>query len=231
MLVFGCDKKADECRRIVNIVNDANDKVGRPRAGVDAGIEEQNSELALLAEKMASSLASAAITTPELKKIVADYEIMARDMSQATREMKSALGELGAAGKTDIMKRAEAAKTAMTNSIVKLVEYCAKKTDRECKKVKGEIPAAPKSGDDFVKVARAAEALGNVEWKDKTLADLVTTFTKAVAEADKVVGELSKQLEQSKDLEAKVSNAHMLLKRATQKSDGLTTELNRVCRP
>ena len=69
VLAFGCDKKADECRRIVNIVNDSNGKVARPTAGVDPGIAEQNSELALLAEKMASSLASAAITTPELKKL------------------------------------------------------------------------------------------------------------------------------------------------------------------
>ncbi len=229
--ITGCDRRSAECAKIVNILNDSTDKTGRPKVGEDAGFDEQNSELAALAEKMASSLAAASVTTPELKKIVAEYEIIARDTSQATREMKLALGELGTLGKGDIMKRAKTAKEAMTDSTVKLVAYCAKKSDGECKKVKSEIPAEPKSGDDFVKVAKAAEAFGKFEWKDKALAELITPWTKAVAEADKVVGELSKQLEASKNLEAKVTNAHMLLKRATQKSDVLSTELNKVCRP
>lgn len=230
-LALGCEsKKAAECKQVVSIVNESGDMPGKSKALPNAGYFEATDAVVAVASKTEKGLAAISVTTPELKNVVSNYQTMVRAIGQASADMKGALSASAALAKDDRAPQLESARKDLAASKVKLVEYCAKKPSGECKKVNSELPTDAKAADYSAKVRQVAEAFQKAEWKDKAVAELVNTWTKAAVEAVKIAADVQKVREQATSLEMKATHAHGRLMQATQQSNGLTAALNNVCR-
>jgi hypothetical protein len=232
VLALGCgDKKAEECKQVVSIVNASSDSPGKLRVAADAGSVEATAEVVSVANKMEKGLSAASVTTPELKAVVSGYQTMTRAIGQASTDMKGAFSEAAALNATAPTDQLATARKDLHAARVKLVDYCTKKPTGDCIKVNLEVPTDIKAADYATKLGQVAEAFQKAQWKDKSVAELVGGWAKAAGVALKVAAEVNKVREKVAGLEDKALQAHAAILQASQQSNGLTMALNKACRP
>ncbi len=88
----GCgQKKVTECNALIQVINQGVQSLEKgPKGETDAkGIAELNTMAAAM-DKVGADAAKVELTIPELKKLSADYQVMAKEVAKASREMAAA---------------------------------------------------------------------------------------------------------------------------------------------
>jgi hypothetical protein len=119
----GCSKKPQECRQIVNIIDDDDQAAQVAAAGMSSPDGQQfakaATDLAAAEDKVAADLGALTITSPDVKKGSDDYIALAKDASAALKKNAAPIAQFSgnlAAG-TDPFTR-------ITDAVKKLVDRC-----------------------------------------------------------------------------------------------------------
>jgi hypothetical protein len=135
LAVGACTKKPKECKQVVNIIDDDDDKLSVAAAGMGSdpqSVIKSARDIAGIEDKLAADLGALTITTPDVKKGSDDYVSVAKDLSTAMKSIADALDKVAGNmdAKTDPVSRALIAQQ-------KLQDRCDDKPKLpECKKLR-----------------------------------------------------------------------------------------------
>lgn len=215
----GCSKKPQECKAVINVIDDDDTAIQAAAAGFGMDLSQSATaakNISQVETKLAGDLKAITVTSPDLKKGVDDYVAAANDAAAATSKIADPLAKLGgnmAAG-TDPFTR-------VTTSVGKIVDHCTQKGANlpECVKILETIKAAPTNIDNPSVEAEALNAwLGQL---------------KAISPSDAGVkqdlADLESVVQDNIDADQAISGFLTSMQSLKVKSDAATNEINTAC--
>lgn len=211
-LALACSKKPQECKQVVDVIDDDDGKVMQMAAISGGDVKDDVKaarDIASGEDKLASDLAALNITTTDLAKLSGDYQSFAKDVAKACRDYGEALDKFDGDGKpgSDLISRMAKARQDLDAS-------CAKKFNLpECTAIKDKLAHFPDVGsDDAQKVAddltKFDQDFDKIEVKDEEVKKEAAEFDKCFTDIitmEKGVAAFDKNLAQLKTREGDVT--------------------------
>jgi hypothetical protein len=219
MLVAGCSKRPQECKQVIDLIDDDDQAVQAAVAGFGMDLSQSAQaakQLSQVETKLANDLKALTITTPDLKKGVDDYVAAANDAAADTGKIADPMAKLGgnmAAG-TDPFSR-------ITTAVNKMVTYCqgSGANHEDCQKVGLAMKQAPTNIDNPQTEAEALNA-----W----LATL-KAITPSDAGMKQDLADLESVVQDNIDADTSIATFVTAMKQLKVKADVATNEINTAC--
>jgi hypothetical protein len=217
LAMIGCDHRREDCRRLVDRVNEAVDHLQPARvkdSGPPAEVAAKMRRFGESTQAQVSALEALDLTTPELIAQRDAYVTMAKNLAEGAGGWARALDDLAAA-----QKRGQAAKRALDDNLDQLEARCSGSTCFDLMKALGrprDTGDVPKSLDEL------AESIEGMTTEDAAV-------NRTIGEHVRQLRALATALRAMTDAERATKKAEGQLAEAAEREGAIVDRINAIC--